>query len=565
MVSDTEDDEEFLSNDLSSFDEGVAPPEKDNPDMIILFKKLEELEEAKKWKGANPTDTTVVKRPEVHSLHPNVYFDKYMGMKKLKAVEQKLRFARGVLRRFSGKDPATLKTGNRIKLQRAEKILAKVVADHKGIPYVAPTHDVIPPSITVDELTTLNFRARNRIIIAAKKFVPKIEAKKESERTAWEQVQYPFYKEVNETYPEPVRATTEEVQLYNKTKNAIKTERKLRHKEDQLDKALNFIDYLLKYKDQNFTPMTRAKLERSFEIIQKQFKFQGPHKLEASKTQPIIVPKGDSSKKTDAQKQGKWTGPTPPAQQRAAGSNSNNQNDRKRNLSVGQGPVGNRAKVPRNDVPALVNRGGANNNNRRNVSGNQGFGGNQMNRVADIWSTVGAALNQISSQSNRVGGGGGSGMGSNQPDNFRRGGMDRDLPRDNFNSNISDMLFNRGIGANIGGGGGGGFNNSGRQFNDDNNRNFNDGGRFNNSYNDDFNRSGGSFNQSGGMNDFNRSGNDFGGNSSFNNQMGGGNSGNYGNNGGNFNNSGYASSLDLNRGSRGLPIDDLFTRNRSRL
>lgn len=78
VVSDTEEDEEFMGDDLSSFDEGVAPPEKDSPDLIILNKKIQELDEAKKWKQANPLENVVVKRPEQNPLHPNVYFDKYM-------------------------------------------------------------------------------------------------------------------------------------------------------------------------------------------------------------------------------------------------------------------------------------------------------------------------------------------------------------------------------------------------------------------------------------------------------------------------------------------------------
>lgn len=573
-VSDTEDDEEFMVNDISSFDEGVAPPEKDDPNLIILYRKIEEIEEAKKWKGANPTDNTVVKRPEQHPLHPNVYFDKYMGMKKLKAVEQKLKFARGVLRRFSGRDPTKLKTGNRIKLQRAEKILAKVVADHKGEPYVPPPHEVIPPTMSVEDLNKMNFRARNRIIIAAKKFVPKIEAKKEEERTPWENIQYPFYKQVNAAFPEPVRASIEEMQHYNKAKNAIKADRKIRHREDQLDKALNFIDYLLKYKDHSFTPMTKAKLERSFEIIQKQFKYQGPNKVEPSKTQPTIVTK-TTSKNTDSQKPAQKA---PVSNQQRSG--GNNQGDsRKRPLAGGAGQGGgggrgNPAKVARSNDNS---RGGNNNSgNFPRRGGNQsysggGSGGGINNRVADIWSSVGAALNQLSSQGNYSGGNQGN-FGGSQPDNFRRGGMDRD----NFNnSNVSDLMFSRGGG---GGGSTGNLNNSGydggRRFNDDmsgGRNNYNDGGRYNNNDSrriDDFSRgSGSNFNQGGGgggsMSDF-RGGSDFGGNSGGGYGMGGG-GGNYGNSGG-FNSSGSGGygNMDLNRG-RGLPVDDLFTRNRSRL
>lgn len=574
VVSDTEDDEEFMGDDLSSFDEGVAPLEKDNPDLIILNKRIQEVEEAKKWKGANPTDNTVVKRPEQNPLHPNVYFDKYMGMKKLKAVEQKLKFARGVLRRFSGKDPKAMKTGNKIKLQRAEKILAKVIADHKGIEYEHPNHEVIGPTMTVEDLNRLNFRARNRIIIAAKKFVPKIEAKSEEERTHWEKVQYPFYKKVNTVFPEPVRASTEEIHLYNKTKNAIKAERKIRHKEDQLDKALNFIDYLLKYKEQNFTPMTKAKLERSFEIVQKQFKFQGPNKVEPSKTQTHVVSKADQNKKSDGQqKQGQK--PAGGNQQKAG----NNQQDNRKRPNAGApasaGNRGNPAKIARNDN---FNRGGGNNNNsnfpRRGGgggAGNQNFTGGSMNRVADIWSSVGAALNQLSSQNNynNQGNFGGS------QDNFRRGGGGGDQGRDNFNNNMSDLMFNRGGGGGSVGNLNSGFNDGPRRFNDDlpvsTGRNFNnDGGRYNNNSNfndsrrmDDFNRgSGSNFNQGGGS-DF-RGNNDFGGNSGYNMGGGGGGGNNYGNSGGFNSGSGYGGGLDLNRGNR-APIDDLFTRNRSRL
>ncbi|KAL5288224.1 hypothetical protein ACFFRR_008835 [Megaselia abdita] len=552
VVSDTEDDEEFLADDLSSFDEGVAPPEKDNPDLIILTRKIQELDEAKKWRQANPGDTNcVIKRPEQNPLHPNVYFDKYMGMKKLKAVEQKLRFARGVLRRFSGKDPKNIRTGNRIKLQRAEKILAKIVADHKGEAYVAPKHEVLPPTMTIEDLSKVNFRARNRIIIAAKKFVPKIESKPVADRTPWEEINYPFYKEVNAAFPEPVKASTEEIFTYNKKKNAIKAERKVKHKEDQLDKALNFIDYLLKYKDQNFTPMTKAKLERSFEIIQKQFKFQAAHKLEASKTQPTIVNKDVEKKKPEAKQPQK-------AQQKPANAPDN----RKRPIAGGPaGPRGgNPAKIPRGNDNRNFNNSGGNFPRRPN----QNYGGNgPINRVADIWSSVGAALNQLSGQSNNYNNTGGN-FGGSQPDNFR-GGRGGDQGRDNFNSNISDMLFNRGGGGGSVGNIGGGYNDGGRRFDDNvpSGRNFNDGGRYNNnsSFNDsrrldDFNRSGsgGNFNQG---NDF-RGNSDFGGNSGY----GGGN---YGNSGG-FNNlggGGYGG-LDLNRGNR-APIDDLFTRNRSRL
>lgn len=579
-VSDTEDDEEFMVNDISSFDEGVAPPEKDNPDLIILYRKIEEIDEAKKWKGANPTDNTVVKRPEQHPLHPNVYFDKYMGMKKLKAVEQKLKFARGVLRRFSGRDPTKLKTGNRIKLQRAEKILAKVVADHKGETYVPPAHDVIPPTMSVEDLNKMNFRARNRIIIAAKKFVPKIEAKKESERTPWENIQYPFYKQVNAAFPEPVRASIEDMQQYNKAKNAIKADRKIRHREDQLDKALNYIDYLLKYKDHAFTPMTKAKLDRSFEIIQKQFKYQGPNKVEPSKTQPTIVPKTTaSSKNTDTQKPAQRAPVT--NQQRSTG---NNQSDsRKRPLASGatQGgggggtaSRGNPAKVARNNYSDRSggNNSGGNNNNNNSASRRGNYSGGPMNRVADIWSSVGAALNQLSSQNNSYSGGNQGNFGGSQPDNFRRGGVDRD----NFNnSNVSELMFNRGSGGGGGGGSTGNLNSSGydggRRFNDDvsGGRSFNDSARYNNNYNDsrridDFNRSSGSnYNQGG--SDF-RGGSDFGGNTGAGYGMGGGGGGgnNYGNSGG-FNNSGSGyGNLDLTRG-RGVPVDDLFTRNRSRL
>lgn len=565
-VSDTEDDDEFLGDDLSSFDEGVAPPEKDRPDLIILNRKLQELEEAKKWKQANPNDTNcIVKRPEQDPLHPNVYFDKYMGMKKLKAVEQKLKFTRGVLRRFAGKDINALKLGNRVKLQRAEKILASVVASHTGKEYVAPKHDAIAPSYTVEDMKTMNFRAKNRIIMAAKKFIPRIEAKKESERTPWEVANYPFYKEVIAAFPETIKASPEEVQAYNKKKNAHKAERKQRHKEDQLDKALNFIDYLLKYKEQPFTPMTKAKLERSFEVILKQFKFQTPPKLEASKTQPVVIAKDDKKpaqqNKNQQQQKG---GHNQQKQQRQGGVNQpQDQVNRKRPGNNMQQNNVRAPKVPRNNVNQGVNSGG-NFQRRNNPTGN--FGSGTINRVADIWSSVGAALNQLSSQSsnfnnNKQGNFGGN----NGPDNFRQGGGGG---RDNFNNNISDMLFNRGGGNNSG------FNDGGRRFNNDNNDNFGGGRNFNDQrmMSSNFNRGGGNngnFNNSQGGNFRGNNPGNFGGNSGG---FGGNNSGNFpGNSGGgnNFNNSGFNSGgyggLDLNRANRGAPMDDLFTRNRSRL